>query len=262
MFLALCLFPVFTLAGKSFSSMEDADMVKPAYSETETLSPDKEDADTISEADESDSGEIIEEEAIADPLEPWNRLLFTFNDRFYFWFFKPVAKGYNSVFPEAVRISVRNFFYNLGMPVRFVNSFLQGRLESAGIELARFGVNSSIGFAGLFDVAKDSLHLESRKTDAGLTLGSYGIGPGPYVIWPFLGPSSLRDTVGMVGDGFLTPIHYITPWQDALALESYEYFNENALRVGEYESLVESALEPYIALRNAYSQHRKSLISK
>jgi phospholipid-binding lipoprotein MlaA len=173
-----------------------------------------------------------------------------------------VAKGYNSVFPEPVRISVRNFFFNLAMPVRFVNSFLQGELESAGIELARFGINTTIGFAGLFDVAKNSLHLESRERDTGLTLGHYGIGPGPYIIWPFLGPSSLRDTVGMVGDGFLTPVNYITPWEDALALEAYEYFNDNALRLGEYEDLIESAVEPYIALRNAYSQHRKSLIKQ
>lgn len=266
MLLVLCLLPVLSRAETLPSSPPEEEAVAPNPGETGMMSPGRTDgvtdADTVLPAEEDETEEIVEEEAVADPLEPWNRLIFAFNDRFYFWFFKPVAKGYNSVLPEAVRISVRNFFYNLGMPVRFVNLFLQGKLESAGVEIARFGVNSTIGFGGLFDVARDSLQLESRKTDTGLTLGRYGIGLGPYVIWPFLGPSSLRDTVGMVGDGFLTPIDYITPWQDAMALEAYEYFNENALRVGEYENLVESAVEPYIALRNAYSQHRKSLVGK
>jgi phospholipid-binding lipoprotein MlaA len=220
--------------------------------------------DRISAPLEEETGpeEIVEEEVIADPLEPWNRLVFTFNDRFYFWFFKPVARGYNSVIPEPVRISVRNFFDNLEMPVRFVNSLLQGRLESAGIELARFGINSTIGFGGLFDVARNSLNLERQEKDTGLTLGYYGITTGPYIIWPFLGPSSVRETVGIVGDGFLTPVNYVTPWEDAFALDSCEYFNYNALRLGEYEDLTESAIEPYIALRNAYAQHRKSLIRK
>ncbi len=210
----------------------------------------------------AEQGEVVEEEAIADPLEPWNRIMFTFNDRFYYWLFKPVAKGYNAVFPEPVRVSVRNFFDNLSMPVRFVNSVLQGKLESAGIELARFGINSTIGFAGFFDVARNDLNIKRQERDLGQTLGHYGVGAGPYLIWPFLGPSSLRDTVGMVGDGFLTPINYVTPWEDAFGLDATEYFNDNALHLGEYEDLTEAAIEPYIALRDAYAQHRRSVIKK
>ena len=239
---------------------------KSAPLEEETLLPAKT-ADTAGATaalreEETEQEETVEEETIADPIEPWNRIIFTFNDRFYFWFFKPAAKGYNAVFPEPVRLSVRNFFDNLAMPIRFVNSFLQGKLQSAGIELARFGINSTIGFAGLFDVAKDSLKLERQQKDTGMTLGHYGIGTGPYIIWPFLGPSSLRDSVGMVGDVFLSPLNYVTPWEDAFALDAAEYFNENALRLGEYEDLIESAVEPYVALKNAYAQHRSSLIRK
>jgi phospholipid-binding lipoprotein MlaA len=245
---------------------ENVSPEKPASPEKENLLAEKT-ADTagVSSApreEETEPEEAVEEETIADPIEPWNRIIFTFNDRFYFWFFKPAAKGYNAVFPEPVRLSVRNFFDNLAMPVRFVNSFLQGKLESAGIELARFGINSTIGFAGLFDVAKDSLKLERQKKDTGMTLGYYGIGTGPYIIWPFLGPSSLRDSVGLVGDIFLSPVNYVTPWEDAFALDATEYFNENALHVGEYEDLIESAVEPYVALKNAYTQHRRSLIRK
>jgi len=242
----------------------------PASSEIETSLPEE----TVKVADvsfappvptareETESEEMIEEESIADPLEQWNRIVFTFNDRFYYWLFKPVAKGYNAVFPEPVRVSVHNLFDNISVPVRFVNCLLQGKLESAGIELARFTVNSSLGFAGLFDVAKNSLNLRRQEEDTGLTLGFYGIGAGPYIIWPFIGPSSLRDTIGLIGDGFLTPLDYVTPWQDAFALESTDYFTDNALHLGDYEDLTESAIEPYIALRDAYAQHRKSLIRK
>ena len=267
--LTLCLFPCLTHAETSSPEQDPAQEEKavapPVSDGTET--PPAESTEEVADGnaahagDETEPAEFIEAEAIADPFEPLNRIFFTFNDRFYFWFFKPVAKGYNSVVPEAVRISMRNFFDNLMMPVRFVNSFLQGKLEAAGTELARFGINSTIGFAGLFDIAK-RMHLEGRETDTGLTLGTYGIGPGPYMVLPFLGPSSLRDTVGKVGDGYLTPMNYITPLYDALAVQAVKYFNENALHVGDYEDLIGASIEPYTALRNAYSQHRKSLIGK
>jgi phospholipid-binding lipoprotein MlaA len=200
------------------------------------------------------------EEGLPDPLEPWNRLVFTFNDRLYFWVMKPVSKGYNAVVPEGVRSSVRNFFHNLTMPVRFVSSLLQGKIRSATVELCSFSVNTTIGAAGLFDVAREHFHMESTEKDLGLTLGFYGLGDGFYIIWPFLGPSSLRDTVGMVGDGFLTPVNYVGTTEEVLAVSSYEYVNDVSLHVGEYEDLKESAIEPYVALRNAYFQHRQSQI--
>ncbi len=211
---------------------------------------------------EPESQEVAEEKGVADPLEPWNRIVFTFNDRFYFWVFKPLAKGYNFVIPEGARVLVRNFFSNITMPVRLVNSLLQGNMKSAGIEIARFGVNSTFGVGGLFDVAKVNYDLESQEKDLGLTLGHYGVGNGFYIIWPFLGPSSLRDTIGTVGDGFLTPVNYITPIEDVIAIQAYEYFNDGSLRIGEYEDFKESAIEPYIALRDAYIQHRKAQIEK
>ena len=205
---------------------------------------------------------FLEEKPVADPLEPWNRLMFTFNDRLYFWVMKPVAKGYNTVIPEAVRISVRNFFDNLSMPVRFVNTLLQGKIKSAGIELARFALNSTYGLAGFLDTAKKNFNLESQEKDLGMTLGFYGIGEGIYIVWPFLGPSSLRDTIGTVGDGYLSPLNYINPAEDALAINAYEYFNNTSLHIGDYENLKESAIEPYIAVKDAYIQHRRYLIKK
>jgi phospholipid-binding lipoprotein MlaA len=216
----------------------------------------------VSIENETGPEEFVEEKTISDPLEPWNRLVFTFNDRLYFWVMKPAAKGYNAVVPEVARTSVSNFFKNLTTPVRFVNALLQGKIQSAGIELARFGVNTTYGLAGLLDTAKKHFNLESQKKDLGLTLGFYGIGEGIYIIWPFLGPSSLRDTIGTVGDEFLTPVNYINPVEDALAVNSYEYFNGVSLHIGEYEDLKESAIDPYIAVKDSYIQHRRYLIKK
>jgi phospholipid-binding lipoprotein MlaA len=218
--------------------------------------------DDTSIENETGSGEFAEGKTVPDPLEPWNRLVFTFNDRLYFWVMKPAAKGYNAVVPEAVRTSVSNFFKNLTTPVRFVNALLQGKIQSAGIELARFGINTIYGLAGLLDTAKKHFNLESHEKDTGLTLGFYGIGEGIYIIWPFLGPSSLRDTIGTVGDGFLSPVNYINPAEDAVAINSYEYFNGASLHIGDYEDLKESAIDPYIAVKDSYVQHRRYLIKK
>lgn len=205
--------------------------------------------------------EFLEAPSVADPLEPWNRMVFTFNDKLYFWVMKPAASGYNTVVPEGVRISARNFFDNLSMPVRFVNASLQGKIKSAAVELARFGVNTVFGIAGLFDIAK-MWKIERQEKDLGMTLGFYGIGDGLYIVWPFLGPSSLRDTIGTVGDGFLSPVNYINPAETAFAINAYEYFNDASLSLGDYEILKESAIDPYIAVKDSYIQHRRYQINK
>jgi phospholipid-binding lipoprotein MlaA len=237
-----------------------------ACAHTNSLSSELEDVestgDDVSVENANGFGEFNEEKTVADPLEPWNRLVFTFNDRLYFWFLKPVAKGYNAVVPEAARTSVSNFFKNLTTPVRFVSVLLQGKIKSSGIELARFCINTTYGLAGFLDPAKKHFNLKTQEKDLGMTLGFYGIGEGIYVVWPFWGPSSIRDTIGAVGDGFLTPVNYITPVEDAVAVSSYEYFNDVSLHVGDYEDLKESAIDPYIAVKDSYIQHRRYLIWK
>lgn len=257
-FIFLAFFLVATSADSSAlsSGPEDETAVKDNASASKDVEPAKD-----VEPKEDESGEISGNKTVPDPLEPWNRLVFTFNDRLYFWVVKPAAQGYNAVLPEPVRSSVQNFFDNLSMPVRFVSSVLQVKLKSAGIELARFGVNSVFGIGGLFDIAR-SYNLEPQEKDLGLTFGYYGIGEGLYIVWPFLGPSSLRDTVGSVGDGFLSPTNYITPARDSLAVNGYAYFNNASLHIGDYEDLKESAIDPYIALKDAYVQHRIYLIKK
>ena len=199
---------------------------------------------------------------ISDPIEPWNRLVFSFNDTFYEYSFKPAAKVYKFVVNEDVRISVRNFFYNLAMPVRFVNDVLQLKIKEAGVELARFGVNSTLGILGVFDVAEKKLDLKKHDEDLGQTLGSIGLGDGFYIVWPFLGPSSLRDTVGLVGDAFLTPINHISDDEMVYALNAYKCTNNVSLRMDDYDDLKESAIDPYTAFKDAYFQYRQAQIKK
>ncbi len=203
-------------------------------------------------------------ETIADPLEPVNRAFFTFNDKVYFWVFKPVASGYKAVAPEVVRVSVRNFFSNVTTPVRLVNCLLQADMKCAGTETARFLLNTTIGFAGFFDSAKTGFNLEKQDRDFGQTLGIWGVGPAFYIDWPILGPSSLRDTFGYMGDLLLDPRTYIPSRYFYLDVGAWvlDKVNETSLTIGEYEDLKKAALDPYIALREAYHQYRQSKIRR
>jgi len=211
-------------------------------------------------ADEQE--EFPEVKPISDPLEPWNRLIFFLNDRFYFALAKPVAQGYGLIVPEWGRVRVRNVFDNLRTPVKFVSSLFQGKMKSAGNELIRLFLNTTLGMGGMFDVANYNLQIKSSDEDIGLALGHYGIGEGFFIVWPFLGPSSARDSVGIAGDFFLYPVSYITPFEDWLAIRSYQFENDVSLRIGEYEDLTESSLDPYVAMKDAYSEYRRSKVKE
>lgn len=210
-----------------------------------------------------DWNEETQPETIPDPLEPLNRVFFHFNDRLYFWVLKPVAKGYKYVMPEPLRVCVKNAFTNLAMPIRAINCLLQGKIGGFGRELLRFVVNSTAGFLGFVDAAKIAMHVQPQNEDFGQTLGYYGIGPGFYIDWPILGPSSVRGTFGMVGDFLVDPVDYLVPKLDENAeVRAGDIVNRTSLSLGEYEALKKSAIDPYVALRNAYFQHRRSQINK
>jgi phospholipid-binding lipoprotein MlaA len=207
--------------------------------------------------------EARDEEAakIADPLEPFNRAMYHFNDKLYFWALKPVSQGYSKIIPEKARVSVKNFFSNLGFPVRFISCLLQADFSGAAAEFGRFAVNTIWGVGGLLDPSSSQqMNIPRRDADFGQTLGFYGLGQGLYIVWPVLGPSSARDSVGIVGDFFLYPVSYIRPWYDWLAVRAYQEVNETSLRIGDYESLKEMAIDPYVALRDAYSQYRQKKV--
>jgi phospholipid-binding lipoprotein MlaA len=240
--------------------------VSVAYRDTATEMPLR--FSQTKETDEADSttyadGESEEfEEEISDPIEPVNRAFFHFNDRLYFWVLKPVASGYKKVFPEPLRVSVRNFFHNILMPVRAVNCLLQGKMKRFGTEITRFVVNSTMGVCGFGDAAKTAFNIDRQDEDLGQTLGFYGLGPGIYIHWPLLGPSSIRDTVGMVGDGFLNPVNYVEPFKYSAAIKSYDQINRASLTIGQYEALKKAAFDPYISLREAYFENRRYKIRK
>ena len=199
--------------------------------------------------------------AVRDPLEPLNRAFFKFNDRLYFWFLKPVATVYAAFIPCGVRTGINNAFKNVLMPVRVVNTILQGKPRETGIELSRFLINSTLGVGGFFDFAKTQFNLNPHNEDFGQTLGVYGMGQIIYINWPVFGPSSVRDSIGLVGDGFLNPIFYLSPSTTAsVAIKTGKETNDVSLTIGEYEDFLEASLDPYIAMRDGYLQYRENQV--
>ena len=199
-----------------------------------------------------------------DPLERFNRAVFAFNDKVYFWVLKPVAQGYSKVVPAPARKGVRNFFSNLAFPVRFVNCLLQGKGSAAEGEFARFLGNTTVGCLGFMDVGERWPKLAAPDPeDTGQTLGKWGIGNGFYLVIPFLGPSSARDACGAAVDRLvLSPTAQLDSWALQGGITAYEEVNETSLSIGDYETLKSGALDPYTAARDAYFQFRRARLSK
>jgi phospholipid-binding lipoprotein MlaA len=203
--------------------------------------------------------DLIEEDSpydVADPLRPFNVAMFHFNDKLYFWVFKPAAQGWRKVVPEPARTGIDNFFYNLGFPIRFVNSILQLNGEKATAEVGRFFLNTIFGVLGFGNPAKNFDELNPPPEDLGLTFGRYGIGHGIYLVLPFFGPSSLRDGVGLVGDSFLNPLYYVDPVELTIGMKATDAVNRTSFRIGDYEALKDAALVPYEAMKSGYLQRR------
>jgi phospholipid-binding lipoprotein MlaA len=201
-----------------------------------------------------------EELDVYDPLETINRGTFWFNDKLYFYLLKPVAKGYRWIMPEPLMLGVGNFFSNLASPVRIINAGLQGKFTDAGNELTRFAVNTTIGIGGLFDTAKDHFDLKKKEEDTGQTLGFYGIGPGPYLVLPFFGPSSFRDGLGLLADSRMDLTYYLWEDRDYWAAIILKTVNTVALDKDTYEGIKKDALDPYLFVRDAWTQYRKNKV--
>ncbi|GAB6059816.1 MlaA family lipoprotein [Desulfonatronum parangueonense] len=212
------------------------------------------------DAEWEDLGETQAPARVSDPLERWNRAVFTLNDKLYFNVFKPVGEVYAMVLPKPLRIGVQNFFTNLRYPIRAVNSLLQGKGGKVAKETGSFALNTTFGFLGLVKISDAFPSLAVTPEDTGQTFGFWGVGKGPYIVWPILGPSTLRDSVGLVGDYFLDPLRYAPlnyPWVELKAVDQVNTFS---LDIGRYENLTETAIDPYIALRDAYIQYRSRLV--
>lgn len=211
-----------------------------------------------------DDYDTSNEDMVADPLEGWNRMWFAVNDALLLKVIKPVHQGYVAVTPDELRSGVRNFFHNLGFPLRFLNCLLQGKPREAGVEMGRFIINSTVGMAGFIDVAKkDKPVVEPDKEDFGQTLGVWGAGEGFYIVWPLIGPSTLRDSVGLAGDYLAEPFGYMVDDQAVyLGARAYGEFNKADEAIAGYEAVTKSAVEPYTSVRNAYIQLRRSKVAK
>jgi len=215
--------------------------------------------------EEEDSDYLYEDESesfASDPLKPWNNVMFHFNDKLYFWILKPVGSGYRAVMPDMVRICVQNFFSNLSTPIRFINCLLQAKGGDAEIEFARFLANTTIGFLGFWDPAKAFQNLNEKEEDFGQTLGVWGVDSGWYVIMPFLGPSTVRDSAGRFGDMFLDPLYYLEPVQLSTGVWAFENINDISFRIGDYETIKEAAFDPYESMRDGYLQMRAKKVEK
>lgn len=261
-FFALFVFAAPLFAADTGTGQYNATQVAASAGEQVEADNDQFDEDAWAEEENWEDGETDEFVPIADPLEPLNRIFFHFNDKLYYWALKPVARGYKAVLPEDIRIVVRNFFNNLLAPTSIVNNLLQGKVRKSAEELVRFVSNSTVGILGLGDFAQDVLKLDPTFEDTGQTLGYYGLGGIFFINWPVLGPSNVRDSIGMVGDYFLDPITYLDiKWQERLAIKAYDRVNRTSLTLGDYELFTETAIDPYIAVRDAFQQYRDGKIN-
>jgi phospholipid-binding lipoprotein MlaA len=194
-----------------------------------------------------------------DPLEPLNRGIYHFNDGVDTVLLKPVAEVYRGVLPQFVRTGVHNFFSNINDVIVALNNLLQGKFLNAVSDVGRIAVNTTAGLFGVLDVATE-LGLEKHNEDFGQTLGYWGIGDGPYLVLPILGPSNLRDTLGLIVDFKTDPITYVQRSSDRNILWGLRMINRRAELLETSKILETAALDPYEFLRDAYLQRRRSLV--
>lgn len=227
-----------------------------------SLDDDKTGPVSTSFASEEEAGSAAAgEDFDQDPFEGFNEKMFWFNrevlDRYIL---KPVATAWDFVLPDPVQKGIHNAFDNLAVVRRVVNNALQLKFVGTAKEVARFGINSTIGIVGLFDVAKDGFGIEQSDEDTGQTFGVWGMGPGPYLVLPFLPPLTIRDGIGYAFDTAMTPYIYFIPWYASLGGTATNVVNERSLNLDRYERVAESTVDLYSAVRNAYLQRRAAAI--
>jgi phospholipid-binding lipoprotein MlaA len=199
--------------------------------------------------------------SVADPIEPLNRATFWINDGIYTIALRPISKGYEKVVPKVVRTGMYNAYENVKFPVRLVNHLLQGNFPRAGQETGKFLVNSTMGIGGL---GRPSDHIpalaEVPSADTAQTFAKWGIGNGPYIVLPLLGPSTLRDTVGLAGDYALNPITWVCfvygDYDWIIAIPAANTLRAMPGQIAAYDTITKDSLDRYLAARSAYIQNR------
>ena len=188
-----------------------------------------------------------------DPWEGFNRPIFRFNDTLDTYALKPIAQGYRAVTPQFLEDGVHNVFGNIGDVGNLANNLLQGKVHDAGVDTGRLIFNTTFGVLGFFDVAKH-MGLQKSNEDFGQTLGVWGLGSGPYLVIPFLGPSTVRDATGRVPDSLLTPYPYIDHVPTRNVTRGVQVVDTRASLL-QAERLISG--DKYIFIRNAYLQSRE-----
>ena len=235
-----------------------------------------EDEEAFEDFEDEFGGDEIAE--VFDPFSGYNRVMTTFNDKLYFGVLKPVVNGYRWIMPDFARRGINNFFKNLYYPVRFVNNVLQMKFNNAGLETVRFVTNSTIGVLGFWDPATVIYDLKAYPEDFGQTLGYWGIGAGPHIVLPILGPSNLRDTIALAPDWiYLDPINNLYRISESInpdavtevekieiiaGIWAFEKINYTSFHIGEYENLKKDAMDLYPFMRDVYEQNRQKLIEE
>ena len=208
-----------------------------------------------------------ESESVPDPLEAFNRKIFWFNDKLDTYFLEPVATVYDSIIPDPAQRGVNNFFANLKTPVNFLSDVVQLEFGKAGIATVRFLVNTSAGIGGILDVAKE-IGLERDNQDFGSALGHWGVGTGPYLVLPVIGPSSIRDGFGLIVDAVAHPTFYLSYVDMPNRTRNIIKFGARGLEVIQtradlleaIKTAKEGSVDYYTFVRSSYSQRRKAMI--
>jgi len=218
--------------------------------------------------DDFESEFVIEKKS--DPFSGYNRIITDFNDGFYTHLVKPVAVSYGNVVHKDIRSGIDRVFDNLYFPVRFLNNLLQGKFLNAWEETQRFCINTTFGILGFNDIAKKEFNIKKHNEDFGQTLGFYGVGSGPHIVLPLLGPSNLRDTISIIPDSYLSPIDYeertwytfTDSFGEYIAVRGYDKLNNYSLNVERYDNIKKNAIDLYPYLKSIYEQHRQKLIEE
>lgn len=187
---------------------------------------------------------------LSDPLEPWNRTVMSLNRLGFNYVGEPAARAYRNYTPQLFRDSMRRFFHNLYEPTYTLNSLLQGEWHDAGVTSRRFVINTTFGIGGLFDPAGE--HLKPVERDFDQTLGHWDVPPGFYLVWPLIGPSSPRGTVGYVVDGTMDPLNYVGTIEETSAATTYRIIHQTSYQIGQFEALDKFTVDQYSAIKNYY----------
>ena len=207
----------------------------------------------------AEDGRVVPE--LKDPFFSFNHAIYEFNEALYKNILEPVVEFYVEYIHEDVRIAIRNLFRNALAPARFVNSLLQGKFEKAGKVLSRTVINTVFGLGGMLDVAGQEYNIKPVNEDFGQTLGFYGVPSGPYIVLPFLGPSTVRDAFGRGVDSLMSPAVIFSPGLiGGFALSGSEMVNEVSFSLEGKRQLELGAIDQYESIRDFYHQYREGLI--